>query len=98
MKKFIALTAVIAAALSLVVAPASASTPKHAVKAPAKAAKAVKTVKPVAPTTYECQLCHMQYSAVDAKKYKFIDPMDAGKLLPMKPAAKAAPAPSKMKM
>lgn len=36
---------------------------------------------------YECTTCHMHYSAADAKKHNYIDPMDGGKLVPVKSAA-----------
>jgi multidrug efflux pump subunit AcrA (membrane-fusion protein) len=32
---------------------------------------------------YECEKCHMRFSAADAKKYNYVDPMDGGKLLPV---------------
>ncbi len=48
--------------------------------------------KTVAATTYQCQKCHMKVSAATAKKDKYKDPMDGGKLVPMATApAKAAP-------
>ena len=34
-------------------------------------------------TRYECAVCHMIYSAADARKHHFIDPMDGGKLTPV---------------
>ena len=40
-----------------------------------------------APTTYQCEKCHMTYSAADAKKNHYRDPMDGGKLDPVTPAA-----------
>ena len=41
---------------------------------------AVGTVKP---TVYQCEKCHMTYSAADAAKRGFIDPMDGGRLVAM---------------
>ena len=38
---------------------------------------------------YECTVCHMHYSAADAKKNHYRDPMDGGTLVPVK-AAQAA--------
>ncbi|MDR3708227.1 MAG: efflux RND transporter periplasmic adaptor subunit [Capsulimonadaceae bacterium] len=38
---------------------------------------------------YECEKCHMRYSAADAKRYNYVHPMDGGRLLPV---ASAAPA------
>jgi hypothetical protein len=37
-------------------------------------------------TVYRCEKCGMTYSAADAKKNNFIDPMDGGKLVPVAPA------------
>jgi len=100
MKKLIALTAALVAASNLigVSMPSLAATAKTPVKtaAKAKAAPAKAKKAPVAASKYECAQCHMQYSAADAKKYNFKDPMDGGKLVPVAPSAKAA-APS-MKM
>ncbi|HEY3333548.1 MAG TPA: efflux RND transporter periplasmic adaptor subunit [Capsulimonadaceae bacterium] len=42
------------------------------------------------PSQYECTKCHMRYSAADAKKYNYIDPMDGGKLVPFTGDAQAA--------
>jgi len=39
---------------------------------------------------YECQKCHMKVSAAVAKKDHYTDPMDGGKLVPVKAAAKPA--------
>lgn len=39
---------------------------------------------------YQCQKCHMKMSAATAKKDHFKDPMDGGKLVPMKAAAKGS--------
>jgi len=38
-------------------------------------------------TLYRCEKCGMTYSAADAKKHNYIDPMDGGKLVPVPPAA-----------
>jgi len=38
------------------------------------------------PATYRCEKCHMLYSAADAQKRHFIDPMDGGRLVPVPPA------------
>lgn len=32
---------------------------------------------------YECSICHMRYSAAQAKQYNYRDPMDGGKLVPV---------------
>jgi RND family efflux transporter MFP subunit len=39
-------------------------------------------------TVYRCEKCGMTYSAADAKKNNFVDPMDGGKLVPVAPAPK----------
>ena len=39
---------------------------------------------------YECTTCHMHYSVADAKKHNFIDPMDGGRLVPVKNSAAAS--------
>jgi len=39
---------------------------------------------------YQCQKCHMKMSAATAKKDHYKDPMDGGKLVPMKAAAKGS--------
>ena len=44
--------------------------------------------KTAAATWYVCAKCHMKYSAAEAKKDHYIDPMDGGKLVPMKTASK----------
>lgn len=55
-----------------------------------------KPAKKAAPTTYECSKCHMTYTAAQAKKDHYKDPMDGGKLVPVaaskKPASSMAPA------
>ncbi len=38
-------------------------------------------------TVYRCEKCGMTYSAADAKKHNFVDPMDGGKLVPVPPTA-----------
>ncbi len=66
--------------------------PTAALAAPGKSHSA-KT----APTMYECQTCHMKYTAAQAKNDHYKDPMDGGKLVPVKAAAKPASAkPAKM--
>jgi len=45
---------------------------------------------PEAGQVYECAVCHMHYTAAQAKKSHFRDPMDGGKLVPLK-GARAAP-------
>jgi len=42
----------------------------------------------VGQTVYRCEKCGMAYSEADAKKNNFIDPMDGGKLIPMKEAGR----------
>jgi len=37
-------------------------------------------------TVYRCEKCGMTYSAADAKKHNFVDPMDGGRLVPVAPA------------
>ena len=43
-----------------------------------------------APTSYRCEKCHMIYSAADAAKNRYHDPMDGGRLLPVAPASSPA--------
>ena len=63
------------------------------------AAPAHKAAAKKAPAMYECQKCHMKYTAAQAKKDHYKDPMDGGKLVPMKAAAgKKSPAMGGMKM
>jgi hypothetical protein len=81
----------IAASLALFVLPlaANAAPTHHAMKAHAK----------MAATMYQCQKCHMKVSAATAKKDHYKDPMDGGKLVPMKAApAKGGDAMPGMKM
>jgi len=40
-------------------------------------------------TVYRCGKCGMTFSEEDAKRHNFTDPMDGGRLLPVKPAAPA---------
>ena len=87
--------AAVTLSLIMAAAPAAFAGQKKATPAPAKKA-------PAAPQQYECQKCHMRYPADMAKKDKFVDPMDGGKLVPVKasPAApkKGSPSPKPMKM
>ena len=53
---------------------------------PTKPSK-TKAVAPAA-VVYECSVCHMRFSAADAKKDHYKDAMDGGKLIPVKPAPK----------
>lgn len=41
--------------------------------------------------TYECVICHIHYTAAQAKKYHYRDPMEGGKLVPLKEGVAAAP-------
>ena len=41
-------------------------------------------------TVYRCEKCGMTYSAADAKKNNYHDPMDGGKLVPVTPAPPAS--------
>ena len=43
-----------------------------------------------ASTTYQCEKCHMTYSAADARKNHYVDPMDGGKLIAVPSAATPA--------
>ena len=36
-------------------------------------------------TVYRCEKCGMTFSAEDAKRNNYVDPMDGGKLVPVKP-------------
>ena len=68
-----------ALALTLLPLTVSAAPTHHPMKAPAK----------MAATMYQCQKCHMKVSAATAKKDHYKDPMDGGKLVPIKqPPAK----------
>ena len=66
--------AIAAVALGVLSMPSFAAAAKHKAKA--------------APTTYECAKCHMKFDAATAKKDHYKDPMDGGKLEPVKSAAK----------
>jgi|GEM_PF-937549 hypothetical protein len=73
---------IIAAVLLIAILPTIAfasPTKKAKTNAPAAAAASV----------YECSVCHMQFSAADAKKDHYKDAMDGGKLLPVKAAGKS---------
>ncbi len=73
--------------------------PITAFAAPAKSPHKAPVKKAAAATMYECQKCHMKVSAAVAKKDHYTDPMDGGKLVPVKAAAKpAVPKPGKMTM
>ena len=37
-------------------------------------------------TVYRCEKCGMTYSAADAKKNNYVDPMDGGRLVPVRPS------------
>lgn len=39
----------------------------------------------VGQTLYKCEKCGMTYSAADAKKHDYVDPMDGGRLVPVSP-------------
>lgn len=53
--------------------------------APMKPHKTAKT----SATIFQCQTCHMKFGAAVAKKDHYKDPMDGGKLVPIKAAAKS---------
>jgi len=57
------------AALTIALIPMSVSAAKSKPKTPAKA--------------YECSTCHMKFTAAQAKKDHYKDPMDGGKLVPV---------------
>ena len=73
MKNLILSTGIV---LSLLPLSANAAPAHHAMKAPAK----------MAATMYQCQKCHMKVTAAVAKKDGYKDPMDGGKLVPVKAA------------
>lgn len=56
--------------------------------APMKAMHKAPAHKAAAAAMYECQKCHMKYTAAQAKKDHYKDPMDGGKLVPVKAATK----------
>ena len=58
----------------------AASAKAHTAKVASRAAKTS--------LMYECQKCHMRVSAAVAKKDHDKDPMDGGKLVPVKAAAR----------
>ena len=41
--------------------------------------------------TYECVICHIHYTAAQAKKYHYRDPMEGGKLMPLRGASAGPP-------
>ena len=41
--------------------------------------------------TYECVICHVHYTAAQAKKFHYRDPMEGGKLVPLKGPKSLAP-------
>ena len=43
-----------------------------------------------AATVYECAICHMHYTAAQAARFHYRDPMEGGKLVPLKNAASPA--------
>ena len=45
-----------------------------------------------AATVYECVICHIHYTAAQAARFHYRDPMEGGKLVPLKGAAPAATA------
>lgn len=63
--------------------------PSMALAAPAQklAPKAAHTAKAKTAVVYECTLCHMTYSAAEAKKDHYKCPMDGGKLVPQTKAS-----------
>ena len=85
MKTTDTLTGLALAGLALTLLPATAwATPAK----PHSAMKAHKGAKMAVATTYECSKCHMKYTAAQAKKDGYKDPMDGGKLVPVKTAHK----------
>ena len=57
--------------------------PTVAVAGPAKA----KHARPAVQAVYQCSKCHMKFSAAQAKKDHYMDPMDGGKLVALKSSA-----------
>jgi len=45
-----------------------------------------------AASVYECVICHIHYTAAQALKFHYRDPMEGGRLVPVKGTAPAAPA------
>lgn len=59
-----------------------------AFSAPVMAASSKAThAKAAAQVVYECTKCHMKFSAAQAKKDHYVDPMDGGKLVLVKTSA-----------
>lgn len=61
--------------------------PLAAFAAPTILAHKAPVKKAAAATMYECQKCHMKVNAAVAKKDGYKDPMDGGKLVPVKPSS-----------
>jgi len=61
--------------------------PITAFAAPAKMTHHTAGKKMASAAMYECQKCHMKVSAAVAKKDHYKDPMDGGKLVPVKPSS-----------
>ena len=81
---------ILAAGLALSLLPLAANAaPMH---------PAMKPHAKMAATMYECQKCHMKVSAAVAKKDGYKDPMDGGKLVPVKPVSMKAKPMGAMKM
>jgi len=60
----------VVALLSMATISAVAAVPHHSAK------------KKMAPKSYVCAKCHMKFTAAQAKKDHYKDPMDGGKLVP----------------
>ncbi len=58
------------------------------IAAQAKLARSVSHTKSTAAPMYACTICHHQVTAAEAKNLHYTCPVDHGKLLPVKPAAK----------
>lgn len=87
MKPIIALAVVTATVI-----PAAFAAPQHK-------GQTLKHKAQAAATAYACQKCHMRFTAAQAKKDHYKDPMDGGTLLPMRATAGKKTAPVKgMKM
>ncbi len=63
---------------------------------PMSVSAAAKSKMKTTPSTYECAKCHMKFTAAQAKKDHFKDPMDGGKLVPVKAASKTKTMPAPM--
>lgn len=73
--------------------------PMTAIAAPTKMMPKMASKKMTHAAMYQCQKCHMKYTAAQAKKDHYKDPMDGGKLVPVKAAAKpTSMKPAKMSM